>query len=340
MLTTARKVDTAQLRGALNPRIVGLIIAITAAIVVFATMNPNFLNVYNLLTLAQSMASTVMLALGLTYIIISGEIDLSVGSIFGFAPMITALLWVGGLHVALALAIGLASGILIGFLNGLMVTYFDIPSFIVTLGSMNVVYGLTLLVSEARSIDPAYAESPVPEGEYSAFRAIAASQLFPNFSSQIIWFCVMTVILWLVLHRTLFGFRLTALGGSVESARTARIPVRRYVVSTFALAGGLAGLGGILAFSFMGSTDPKAGQDLLFPAFAAVIVGGTSLTGGVGTIGGTLVGAVLLSILGNGLSLVGVGSFAQLIFVGAITIIAVLLDRWTTSRHQPGRYRV
>ncbi|HEX5595447.1 MAG TPA: ABC transporter permease [Micromonosporaceae bacterium] len=326
-------------RKVLNPRIIGLLIAITVAVVVFSVLNSNFLNVFNLLTLAQSMASTVILAVGLTYVILTGEIDLSVGSIFGFAPMATALLWVGGMPMLLALAIGIASGVVIGLINGLMVTQFDIPSFIVTLGSMNVIYGLTLLISEARSIDPAYADTPVPAGEYETFRALAASQLFPNFSTQIWWFITITIVLWFVLHRTLFGFRLTAIGGSVESARTARLGVRRYVVATFTLAGGLAGLGGILAFSFLGSTDPSAGQDLLFPAFAAVIVGGTSLNGGVGTIGGTLVGAVLLSILGNGLSLIGVGSFAQLIFVGAITILAVLLDRWTTSRHQAGRYR-
>lgn len=323
---------------AVNPRILGLLIAITLAVVVFSTLNSNFLNVYNLLTLAQSMASTVLLALGLTYVILTGEIDLSVGSIFGFAPMATALLWVGGSPAVLALAVGLLAGVLIGFLNGLMVTRFDIPSFIVTLGSMNVIYGLTLLISDARSIDPAYADTPVPQGEYEAFRALAASQIFPNFSTQIWWFIAAAVVLWLILHRTIFGFRLFAIGGSVESARTARLGVKRYVVATFTLAGGLAGLGGILAFSFLGSTDPSAGQDLLFPAFAAVIVGGTSLNGGVGSIGGTLVGAMLLSILGNGLSLIGVGSFAQLIFVGAITIIAVVLDRWTTSRHQPGRY--
>lgn len=327
-----------ELRALFNPRIVGLLIAIVIAVFVFQTLNSNFLNVSNVLTLAQSMSSTVILALGLTYVILTGEIDLSAGSIFGFAPMATALLWVGGMPMPLALVIGLASGFVIGLLNGLMVTRFDIPSFIVTLGSMNVVYGLTLFMSEARSIDPAYADKPVPKGGYEAFRNLAASQIFPNFSSQIWWFVAITIALWLILHSTLFGFRLIAIGGSVESARTARLGVKRYVVAAFVISGGLAGLAGILAFSFLGSTDPSAGQDLLFPEFAAVIVGGTSLNGGVGTVGGTLVGAILLSILSNGLSLVGVGSFVQLIFVGTITIVAVVLDRWTTSRHRAGRY--
>lgn len=338
VVSTPHNRATQESRVLLNPRIVGLLIAIVIAVVIFQMLNSNFLNLSNLLTLAQSMSSTVILALGLTYVILTGEIDLSVGSIFGFAPMATALLWVGGMPMPLALLIGLGSGVVIGLLNGLMVTRFDIPSFIVTLGTLNVVYGLTLFMSEARSVDPAYAETPVAKGGYEAFRNLAASQIFPNFSSQIWWFLAITITLWLILHRTLFGFRLTAIGGSVESARTARLGVKRYVVATFVIAGGLAGLAGILAFSFLGSTDPSAGQDLLFPAFAAVIVGGTSLNGGVGTVGGTLVGAILLSILSNGLSLVGVGSFVQLIFVGAVTIVAVVLDRWTTSRHRPGRY--
>jgi ribose/xylose/arabinose/galactoside ABC-type transport system permease subunit len=337
-LSTPHSKAAQESRAVFNPRILGLLIAILIAVFVFQTLNSNFLNVSNILTLAQSMSSTVILALGLTYVILTGEIDLSAGSTFGFAPMATALLWVGGMPMLPALLIGLASGFVIGLLNGLMVTRFDIPSFIVTLGSMNVIYGLTLYISEARSVDPAYADKPVPKGGYEVFRNLAASQIFPNFSSQIWWFIAITIALWLVLHRTLFGFRLIAIGGSVESARTARLGVKRYVVATFVISGGLAGLAGILAFSFLGSTDPSAGQDLLFPAFAAVIVGGTSLNGGVGTVGGTLVGAVLLSILSNGLSLVGVGSFVQLIFVGTITIVAVVLDRWTTSRHQAGRY--
>jgi ribose/xylose/arabinose/galactoside ABC-type transport system permease subunit len=236
---------------------------------------------------------------------------------------------------------GLALGVLVGLVNGLIVTRVDIPSFIVTLGTMSIVYGLTLLLSEASSVDPHYPANgvPVPEGEYQLFRAVAASQVVPNLASQIWWFLGTAGLLWVLRHRTIFGFRLTAIGGSVESARTARMKVRTYLVVVFALAGFFAALAGMLEFSFLGSTDPNGGQNLLFPAFAAVIVGGTSLNGGVGTIGGTVVGTVLLAILNNGLSLIGVGSYAQLIFVGLITIIAVALDRWTTSRHQPGVYR-
>jgi len=336
--STADTPRRALLRELWNPRIVGLLLAIVVAVVTFAVINHNFLNASNILTLAQSMSSIVIVAMGITFVILTGEIDLSAGSVFGFVPMLTALLWVGGMPLALALPIGLLSGVAIGFLNGLIVTRFDIPSFIVTLGSMNVVYGLTLLISSARSVDPKYAATPVPMDQYDFFRSLAASQVLPNFSSHIWWFLGVTIILWIVRHRTLFGFRLVAIGGSIESARTARLKVRTYVVIVFTLSAGLAGLAGMLAFSFLGSTDPSAGQNLLFPAFAAVIVGGASLNGGVGTIGGTFIGAVLLSVLSNGLSLIGVGSFAQLIFVGGVTIAAVVLDRWTTSRHRPYRF--
>jgi ribose/xylose/arabinose/galactoside ABC-type transport system permease subunit len=322
-----------------NPRIAGLCVAIAVAIAAFSFVNSSFLTLANAFTIAQSMASLVIVSMGLVFVILTGELDLSAGSVFGFAPMVTAQLWVAGTPMLLAVVVGLVSGVLIGLINGLIVTRIDIPSFIVTLGSMNVVYGLTLLISGAKSLDPSYAATPVPTGEYSLFRAFASSQLVPNLSSQILWFVGIAILLWYVRHRTLFGFRLIAIGGSVESARTARLPVTKYVVIVFALAGLFAALAGMLEFSFLGAADPNSGQNLLFPAFAAVIVGGTSLNGGVGTIGGTVVGAVLLSILSNGLSLIGVGSYTQLIFVGSITIGAVMLDRWTTSRHKPGRYR-
>lgn len=322
-----------------NPRIIGLLLSVIAAVVIFTAINPNFFTTANVLTLAQTMSSVAILSLGLTFIILTGELDLSIGAIFGFVPMVTALLWVGGTPMVMALLIGVATGAFIGFVNGFLVTRLDIPSFIVTLGSMNIIYGFTLLISKARAVDPAYADTPVSAGEFSVFRSLAASQPFEGFSSHILWFLGVAAILWVLRHRTLFGFRLIAIGGSVDSARTAKLPVKRYVVFVFVLGGLLAGLAGILEFSFLGSTDPNAGQNLLFPAFAAVIVGGSSLNGGVGTIGGTVVGAVLLSVLSNGLSLVGIGSFAQLIFVGSITIGAVALDRWTTSKHQPGTYR-
>jgi ribose/xylose/arabinose/galactoside ABC-type transport system permease subunit len=339
--------DSVRIRGrdqlrVLNPRIIGLLLAIVAAAAVFQINNSNFLTVANMLTLLQSMSALVILSMGLTFVILTGEIDLSVGSIFGLTPMVTALLWVHGVAMLPSVLIGLALGCGIGLVNGFIVTRFDIPSFIVTLGTMNVVYGATLLISGASSVDPNYPASgkPVPQGQYQLFRDFASSQVIPKLPSQIWWFLGTAIVLWILRHRTIFGFRLIAIGGSVESARTARIRVSRYLMIVFVLAGLFAALAGMLEFSFLGSTDPNAGQNLLFPAFAAVIVGGTSLNGGVGTIGGTVIGAVLLSILDNGLSLIGVGSYTQLIFVGGITVAAVTLDRWTTSRHQPGVYRV
>jgi ribose/xylose/arabinose/galactoside ABC-type transport system permease subunit len=324
-----------------NPRILGLLVAIVLAIGIFQSYNSSFLTLANILTLLQSMSALVILSMGLTFVILTGEIDLSVGSVFGLSPMVTALLWVHGVPMLAAVFIGLVLGCAIGLINGFIITRVDIPSFIVTLGTMNVVYGATLLISGASGVDPNYPASghPVPHGEYQLFRGFAASQVVPNLSTQIWWFLGTAVVLWVLRHRTLFGFRLIAIGGSVDSARTARINVRRYLLIVFLLAGFFAALAGMLEFSFLGSTDPNAGQNLLFPAFAAVIVGGTSLNGGVGTIGGTVIGAVLLSILDNGLSLIGVGSYTQLIFIGGITITAVALDRWTTSRHQPGVYR-
>jgi ribose/xylose/arabinose/galactoside ABC-type transport system permease subunit len=135
-----------------------------------------------------------------------------------------------------------------------------------------------------------------------------------------------------LLHRTLFGFRIAAIGGNPSAAAVVKLPVKRYKFWVFAIAGLCAALAGILDFSFIGSTTPTAGASLTFPVFAAVIIGGASLNGGRGTILGTVIGAFFLSLMSNGLSLLGVGTFAQLIFVGIVTIGAVAVDRWTSAR--------
>jgi hypothetical protein len=169
-LDSVRTRSREQLR-VLNPRIIGLFVAIVVAAAIFQIYNHNFLTVANALSLAQSMSALVILSMGLTFVILAGEIDLSVGSVFGLAPMATALLWVHGTPMVLSVLIGLALGCAIGLINGFIVTRFDIPSFIVTLGTMNIVFGITLLISHASSVDPKYPTSgkAVPHGQYQLF---------------------------------------------------------------------------------------------------------------------------------------------------------------------------
>jgi ribose/xylose/arabinose/galactoside ABC-type transport system permease subunit len=225
-----------------------------------------------------------------------------------------------------ALAAGILIGVLIGLINAWITTVVRVPSFITTLGMLSLVQGVTFLISNSQSINP-----PSKLSGFGVFEALGGLELPFKIPIQIAWLAAVAAIIAFLLHGTLFGFRLAAIGGNPQAARVAALPIRRYKLWVFAIAGACAALAGILDFSFIGSTTPSAGANLTFPVFAAVIIGGASLSGGRGTVLGTLIGAFFLSLLSNGLSLLGVGAFAQLIFVGLVTIGAVALDRWTTA---------
>ena len=227
-----------------------------------------------------------------------------------------------------ALPLGLLIGGGVGFVNAFFTSVVRIPSFIATLGMYSLAQGLTYLISGSVSINPAYGANPVNANELNTFTNFTHANLPFNIPFQIVWLIAVAIVIWLLLHRSLFGFRLTAIGGNHEAARLAGLPVSRYIFFAFIASGVLAALAGILDFSFIGSTQPGAGINLTFPVFAAVIIGGASLAGGRGTVLGTLLGTLLLATLADGLSLLAVDPFVQLIFVGSVTIIAVALDRW------------
>ena len=279
------------------------------------------------------MSSLAIVALGLTFVIIIGELDLSIGAVYGLAAMVCGLLWTGGMPLWLALVAGLGAAAGVGAVNATLTTFAGIPSFIVTLGALNLVQGTTLLISDALPINPEFdPEQQVPAGELDLFTSLARADLPLDIPIQVLWLAVVALVMTVLLHRSLFGFRLLAMGGNPEAARLARLPLRRYKFAVFVLCSFLAGLAGILDFSFLGSTDPNSGLSLTFPVFAAVVIGGASLTGGQGTVIGTLSGALLLTLLTNGLNLLGVGAYAQLMFVGAVTIAAVGVDRLSNRR--------
>ena len=312
-------------------RVGGLFLAILSVGTVFTILNGSFLTTTNLLELLRSMSSLAIIALGLTLVIIIGELDLSIGAVYGLAAMVCGLLWTSGAPLWLALLAGLGSGAGVGAVNAFFTTVAGIPSFIVTLGALNLVQGTTLLLSDAQAVNPEFdPKQKVPGGELDAFKSLAGADLPLGIPVQVVWLIVVAAVMAVLLHRSLFGFRLLAMGGNPDAARLARLPLRKYKSVVFIICGLLAGLAGILDFSFLGSTDPNSGLSLTFPVFAAVVIGGASLTGGQGTVIGTLSGALLLTLLSNGLNLLGVGAYAQLMFVGAVTIAAVGIDRLST----------
>ncbi len=236
----------------------GLVAAIIILMVIFQYRNHFFFSKTNILELFRSMSTLAILALGETLVIVAAEIDLSVGVIYGLCAMAFGLIWIHGLSFYVALPLGLLFGVGLGFTNAFFTAVVRIPSFIATLGMYSLAQGITYFISGSQSINPAYGSTPVNSGEQSTFTNLTHASLPYDIPFQIVWLAGVGIVIWLLLHRSLFGFRLTAIGGNHEAARLAGLPVRRYIFFVFMISGFLAALAGILDFSFIGSTSPGA----------------------------------------------------------------------------------
>jgi ribose/xylose/arabinose/galactoside ABC-type transport system permease subunit len=262
-------------------------------------------------------------------VIVIGEIDLSVGAMYGLAANSLAVIWIlGGVPIYEAIPLVLLIAVGVGLFNGFLTTTLRIPSFIVTLGSYNLLYGLSLYVTHASTFNPNYPPEgyTVDDGQLAFFVNLTKQFGAHQFSVEVFWMLALTLVVGFLLHRSLFGFRLIAIGGNPVAAQLARLPVRRYKIVAFVLSAVIAAIAGILDFSFIQTSQPDLGLSQTFPVFAAVIIGGASLAGGKGTAIGTLGGALLLAELQIGLALLSPGPHAQQIFLGAVTIGAVALD--------------
>jgi ribose/xylose/arabinose/galactoside ABC-type transport system permease subunit len=307
----------------------GLLGAIIIVAIIFDLLNPAFLTIDIGISVLRSMCSVAILGLGLTLVIVSGEIDLSVGACYGLASNALAVMWIiGGLPIYLALLGTLIVGALVGLFNGLLTTWARIPSFIVTLGSYNLLYGLSLFITSATTFNPAYPPEghTVAPGQLNFFVSLTQQLGAHQFSAEIFWMLGIAAVVGFALHGSLFGFRLYAVGGNATAARLARLPVDRLKTIAFIASGVLAAIAGILDFSFVQTTQPDIGLSQTFPVFAAVVIGGASLSGGKGSIIGTMGGAFLLAELQTGIAVLSPGPYAQQIFLGVVTIGAVGLD--------------
>jgi ribose/xylose/arabinose/galactoside ABC-type transport system permease subunit len=304
----------------------GVIVAVFLITILFGLANPFFLTARNIMGLLRAMSSLAIMSLGQLLVIVAGEIDLSVGAIYGLCAMVFGVLWLNGLNAYIAIFIALLVGVGSGGIVSLLVSYARIPSFVATLGIMTAAQGISLLISNARAISPAFMLPPGHEQEIAFFKGLAGFKLPFDLPAQILWMFFLATIIYFLFNKFIFGFRLKAIGGNPEAAHLIRLPVRKYKFFAFGICGLLCGLAGILDFSFIGTTDAGVGISLTFPVFAAVIIGGASLTGGRGSVLGTLFAAGLLAVLSNGLTLIGVGAYAQQIFIGVVTIGAVALD--------------
>ncbi len=317
-------------------RVGGLILSVFAVGVVYEILSGgSFFGLDNLLGILRATSTVAILGLGFLLVLIVGEIDLSFGNLYGLSASLMAvswILWDWPVWVAIPFTFLVAAGW--GAFNAFFTTVAKIPSFIATLGSSTLILGFTLLITNSNSYNPAYPPGPhvIDAGQLSAFTAISNEPLPFNFPMQGVWLIAAALIFWFLLSRSIFGFRLIAIGGNPAAARLARIPVRKYKFVAFITCSVMACFAALLDFSFIGSTQPNAGQTLLFPTFAAVIIGGASLSGGRGTVIGTVTGALLLAVLVNGIAILAAGPFVQQMVVGSVTIGAVVLDQLTQRR--------
>jgi ribose/xylose/arabinose/galactoside ABC-type transport system permease subunit len=317
-------------------RLGGLFLAILVVIAIFTFISkPNtFFTLVNALGVVRTMSTIAIVALGLTLVIVVGEIDLSFGYMYGLAATTIGVAWiVWGWPLFLAIPLAFVVAIGVGAINGFLVAVPKIPSFIVTLGTGSLVFGSNLLISNTATLNPAYPPpgKVVPPGEVAFFYGLSNQDLPAKFPMQGIWMIAVAIIIGFLLSRSLFGFRLKAIGGNPLAAELARLPIRKYKILAFIICSVLAALAAMLDFAFIGSTQPNAGLSLLFPVFAAVIIGGAALSGGKGTAIGTLSGALLLAIISNGLALLAAGAYLSQFVLGGVTIAAVVLDRFTNS---------
>jgi ribose transport system permease protein len=325
----AARFTVASLRGG------GLVAAVILIAAAFTVIEPAFVQVDVMLGTLRSTSSLAIMALGLTLVVIAGEVDLSFGAVNGLVANLLAWMWiVQGVPIYLAIVAALLAAVAVGVLNGVVVTVLKVPSFIVTLGTYNLVYGFTLLVSGLKDYNPDYPPegTRVPEGEIGFFKSLASQSLPFDVPAQVLWLVAFVLVFAFLIHRSLFGFRLMAIGGNPVAARLAGLPVTRYKILVFVIGALMAGVAGILDFAFIHNTQPDLGLAATFPVFAAVIIGGASLTGGRGTVSGTVMGSLLLGVLAAGLALVAAGPFAQQVFLGGVTIGAVILDRYTARQ--------
>jgi len=297
----------------------GVIVALLALVVIVGVLRPTFFAPVTLVQQLSGAAFIGMLALAMVFVVVIRDIDLSIGWMFNFSAVIAAKAMVAGIDPWLGAAIGIAFGALLGLINGLLAVWLRIPVIIITLGTLSAYRGLSLVVNESRAV--------VPVDKSSAFFALFDIRLFDLIPFVAILFLVLAIALHLLLHQTRFGYRVQAIGSNPEAARLGGIPVDRTRILVLVLMGAVAGLTGATFLGFREAIDPVTGGDYLLPVVAAVIIGGTALSGGRGTIIGAVIGALIIQVITTGILFLGVDVKWSTFVTGAVIIIAVAVDQ-------------
>ena len=296
------------------------VIALIILMAVITIINSNFLTANNLLNLLLQVTSNALIAFGMTFVILTGGIDLSVGSILALSSALTAGLLGSGMPVTLAILISLILGCILGMMNGLLISYGKLAPFIVTLATMTIFRGATLVYTNG---------NPITKGLSDTFLFQFLGQGYiVGIPFPVIIMFIVFIVLYVLLHKTAFGKSVYAIGGNEKAAYISGVKLNKVKIIIYSISGIMASISGLIITSRLSSAQPTAGASYEMDAIAAVVLGGTSLSGGKGRILGTLIGALIIGVLNNGLNIIGVSAFWQQVVKGVVILISVLIDRF------------
>lgn len=296
---------------------VGILSVLVLLCVIVSIATSKFLKPNNLISVLRQISINAYIALGMTLIIILGHIDLSVGAIVAMSGTLTVgFIVTQGLPIPVAILLGILLGMVAGLISGMIVTYFRVPAFIITMAMMNVCSGVAYVYSggQATRINNDF------------FSAIGTGYLFNTIPLPVVYMIILIIVISFLLGKTKFGTYIYAIGGNREAARLSGVPIKKVEIAVFTISGVLSAFAGLVLCSRMYSGQPSVGNGYELDAIAACVLGGTSMSGGKGRISGTIFGAMVIGIISNGLNLIGVSSYWQLIVKGLIIACAVLLD--------------
>ena len=297
----------------------GTVIALFVLVLIISIMNSKFLSMYNILNVFRQVSINGLIAFGMTFVILTGGIDLSVGAILALTGMVLGLMIASGTPDLIAIPLVLVLGALLGWFNGVLISKVKLQAFIVTLATMTMFSGITMIISDG-----------IPA------MGITENSPLLNFFSQgdilgipfpMIVLLVVFALLLILLQKTVFGRGVYAIGGNEEVARLSSLPTDRIKTSVYIISGAMSALAGVILTSRLSSSQPTAGAGFELDAIAAVVIGGTSLAGGRGRLFGTLIGVLIIGVLNNGLNIIGVSAFYQQFIKGLVILLAVILDR-------------
>lgn len=311
------KTSSKEMLGKLGP-LLGLFLIV----IVITILNPSFMTTDNVLNILRQVSISALIAFGMTFVILTGGIDLSVGSTLALTGAVAATMLASGIDPVLTILAALLLGAALGAVNGVIIAKGKVAPFIATLATMTIYRGLTLVYTDGRPVSDL--------GNEITFQMLGKGYFF-GIPVPVCTMILAFIVLYVIMHKTTFGRRVYAVGGNEAASKLSGINVDRVKIAVYSLTGMLAALSALILTSRLNSAQPTAGTSYELDAIAAVVLGGTSLTGGKGWIFGTLIGALIIGVLNNGLNLIGVSSFFQQVVKGIVILIAVLIDRKKTA---------